>query len=139
MIFSFQDSITRPAILMDCGIHAREWVSPAFCLHAIRMLLKDGSFGLLNKYDFNIIPVANPDGYVYTQTNRMWRKNREPSSFRKRKQFGGGWGQPGGQQLGFGQQWGQLFGSGSGQQIQMGSSRPLQQVFLLPSKISFHP
>ena len=90
MIFSFQDSITRPAILMDCGIHAREWVSPAFCLHAIRMLLKDGSFGLLNKYDFNIIPVANPDGYVYTQTNRMWRKNREPSSFRKRKQFGGG-------------------------------------------------
>ena len=59
---------------MDCGIHAREWVSPAFCLHAIRMLLKDGSFGLLNKFDFNIIPVANPDGYVYTQTDRFGGK-----------------------------------------------------------------
>ena len=27
-----------------------------------------------------ILPVANPDGYLYTQTtNRMWRKTRKPN------------------------------------------------------------
>lgn len=31
----------------------------------------------LEAYDFYIMPVVNPDGFVYTQTNdRLWRKNR---------------------------------------------------------------
>ena len=107
--FNFQDSINRPDILLDCGIHAREWVSPAFCLHAIRMLLKDGQYGLLNKFNFNLIPVANPDGYKYSHsTNRMWRKNRETGTV-KARQFGG-WG---GQQGQFG---GAGFGGGFGGQ-----------------------
>ncbi|CAE6411556.1 unnamed protein product, partial [Rhizoctonia solani] len=35
----------------------------------------------VDKYDFYIFPVVNPDGFVYTQTdpdNRFWRKNRQP-------------------------------------------------------------
>ena len=71
----------KPAIFMDCGIHAREWVSPAFCLYALDKLLDGASNGLLQQYDLYIIPVANPDGYVYTwDGNRMWRKNRRPSA-----------------------------------------------------------
>ncbi|KAI4248211.1 MAG: hypothetical protein L6R42_009377, partial [Xanthoria sp. 1 TBL-2021] len=36
---------------------------------------------LLNKYDYYIFPVVNPDGFVYTQTNdRLWRKNRQSTS-----------------------------------------------------------
>lgn len=38
---------------------------------------------LVNKYDYYIFPVANPDGFVYTQSsprNRLWRKNRQPTS-----------------------------------------------------------
>ena len=50
---------------MDCGIHAREWVSPAFCLYAIDQLVEDQA--LLDLYDFYIIPVANPDGYIIIQ------------------------------------------------------------------------
>jgi len=37
-----QTSSDKPAILMDCGIHAREWVSPAFCLYAIDRLVEEG-------------------------------------------------------------------------------------------------
>ena len=33
-----------PSIVIDCGIHAREWVSPAFCLYLIDQLLNESSF-----------------------------------------------------------------------------------------------
>jgi murein tripeptide amidase MpaA len=34
---------------------------------------------VLDMYDFYIIPIINPDGFVYTQTTeRLWRKNRTP-------------------------------------------------------------
>ena len=29
----------KPAIFMDCGIHAREWISPAFCLYALGKII----------------------------------------------------------------------------------------------------
>ncbi|KAH8157098.1 hypothetical protein CIB48_g11144 [Xylaria polymorpha] len=33
---------------------------------------------VLDNYDFYVLPVVNPDGFVYTQTtNRLWRKNRQ--------------------------------------------------------------
>ena len=71
----------KPAIFLDCGIHAREWVSPAFCLYALDQLVEEKSAGLLEKFDFYLVPVANPDGYEYTwNKNRMWRKNRKPSA-----------------------------------------------------------
>jgi len=35
---------------------------------------------LLARYDFWLNPVANPDGYQFTNTNdRLWRKNRKPN------------------------------------------------------------
>ena len=39
--------ITRPAILIDCGIHAREWVSVEFCIYVIQQLLTDKSVEIL--------------------------------------------------------------------------------------------
>ena len=37
--------------------------------------------GLLGHFDFYILPVLNPDGYVYSwTTNRMWRKNMRPAT-----------------------------------------------------------
>ena len=73
----------RPAIFIDCGIHAREWVSPAFCIYSLDRLIDQGSSGLLRHFDIYMIPVANPDGYKHTWSSgrtRMWRKNRRPAS-----------------------------------------------------------
>jgi carboxypeptidase A2 len=36
---------------------------------------------LVDKFDFYITPIVNPDGFVYTQTtDRLWRKNRQTVS-----------------------------------------------------------
>jgi murein tripeptide amidase MpaA len=61
----------RAAIFIDCGIHAREWISPAFCLYAIDRLLDPSESEMTDKFDFYIVPVTNPDGYAYT-----WAGNR---------------------------------------------------------------
>lgn len=57
----------------------REWISPATCLWVIKEVLNDQD--LLSSHTFHIVPVLNPDGYVYSWVySRMWRKNRSPSS-----------------------------------------------------------
>ncbi|NXK61671.1 CBPB2 Carboxypeptidase, partial [Sylvietta virens] len=75
---------SKNAIWIDCGIHAREWISPAFCLwfigHAIHVRERDRTMTrLLEHFDFYIMPVINVDGYEYTwshPSNRLWRKSR---------------------------------------------------------------
>ena len=51
---------------IDGGIHAREWVSPASVLYAIRELVEneDPSNSVLNNFDIYVLPNANPDGWV---------------------------------------------------------------------------
>ncbi|XP_017775265.1 PREDICTED: carboxypeptidase B-like [Nicrophorus vespilloides] len=69
---------TKPAILIDGGIHAREWISPATVLYIIQELVENPeNRHMIENVDWMIIPVLNPDGYEYTHTNsRLWRKNR---------------------------------------------------------------
>ncbi|XP_045047975.2 mast cell carboxypeptidase A isoform X2 [Desmodus rotundus] len=72
----------RKAIFMDCGIHAREWISPAFCQWFVYQATK--TYGknkimtkLLDQMNFYVLPVFNVDGYIWSwKQNRMWRKNR---------------------------------------------------------------
>ena len=79
---SLKDGKKKRAIWIDCGIHAREWISPAFCLYTIDSLIKS-SRSFLNHVDFFIVPVSNPDGYAYSWTNnRFWRKNRRPNQLK---------------------------------------------------------
>ena len=83
----------KKKIFMECGIHAREWISPATCRYMIDQVLQaasDPTFevkdslpydaeDLRSLLDFNwyIIVSMNPDGYAYTHSSdRMWRKNR---------------------------------------------------------------
>ena len=72
----------RPAVLFNGCQHAREWVGPATVLYIAHHLLEEYAGDpeirrLVNGIEFHIVPVANPDGYVYTwTTQRLWRKNR---------------------------------------------------------------
>lgn len=73
----------KKVILLDAGIHAREWIAPAGALYVIQQLVEnfEENSHLLETYDWVILPVVNPDGYEYTHTNtRMWRKTRKPAS-----------------------------------------------------------
>ncbi|KAL2087439.1 hypothetical protein ACEWY4_016267 [Coilia grayii] len=75
-------STPKNAIWVDCGIHAREWISPAFCMwlvdHCITQYEANRDITeILNSMDIYVLPMMNPDGYEYTWTaQRMWRKNR---------------------------------------------------------------
>ncbi|KAI1147423.1 hypothetical protein F4825DRAFT_149249 [Nemania diffusa] len=75
----------KPAVLYHGTVHAREWISTATTEYLAYKLVTEYNAGdkdtrsALDKYDFYIIPVVNPDGFVYTQTTqRLWRKNRQP-------------------------------------------------------------
>ena len=54
----------KPAIWIDGGIHAREWISPASVTYLIRKLLeeKNTNTDLIDKLDWYFLPVLNPDG-----------------------------------------------------------------------------
>ncbi|XP_072193462.1 carboxypeptidase O [Excalfactoria chinensis] len=74
----------KKIIWMDCGIHAREWISPAFCQWFVKEILQNYESDpkirkFLQNLDLYILPVLNIDGYIYSwETNRLWRKNRSP-------------------------------------------------------------
>eukprot|EP00128_Syssomonas_multiformis_P009730 Colp12_sorted_trinity150504_noHs@19441 len=75
-------STTKPAIWLDGGIHAREWISPATIVYIADALLskygKDARITkLVDSFEWLLLPVFNPDGYAYTWSkDRMWRKTR---------------------------------------------------------------
>ena len=75
-------SSERPVVLYTGTQHAREWISPMTVTY-IASRLVDGYGGdagitdLLDSTRVVIVPVVNPDGYLYSwSTQRFWRKNR---------------------------------------------------------------
>lgn len=83
------DHSNRPAVLFNGAQHAREWIAVMVPTYIADQLVK--GYGtdpritaVLDSAVVYIVPIANPDGYEFSQTpgNRMWRKNRRnnPSS-----------------------------------------------------------
>lgn len=72
----------RPVIIFNGTQHAREWISPMTVTYIASRLVDGASSDptiteLLERVRFVIVPVLNPDGYLYSWSNqRLWRKNR---------------------------------------------------------------
>ena len=62
----FKDA-SKPIIIIEGGQHGREWISPPTVTWAIRKLTEHVTEpDLVNFFDWILMPVANPDGYVHT-------------------------------------------------------------------------
>ncbi|XP_055625797.1 carboxypeptidase B-like [Toxorhynchites rutilus septentrionalis] len=71
----------RLCVLIDAGIHAREWITVSVALYVIQQLVERDAINsrLLRNFDWIILPLLNPDGYEYSREhNKMWRKTRRP-------------------------------------------------------------
>ncbi|XP_056391046.1 carboxypeptidase O [Hyla sarda] len=72
----------KKIIWIDCGIHAREWIAPAFCQWFVKEIVQNHQKDpriqkILKNIDLYVLPVLNIDGYIYTwTTERLWRKSR---------------------------------------------------------------
>lgn len=61
----------RPAVFIEAGIHAREWIAPSVALYLLNQLVEnyEANKDLVDSLDWFIVPVTNPDGYEYTNTD----------------------------------------------------------------------
>lgn len=72
----------RPGLLFISTQHAREWIAPMVTMYFAEALVTrydtDPAIReVVDRGEVYVVPVANPDGYVYTwTTDRLWRKNR---------------------------------------------------------------
>lgn len=69
----------KKAIFWNGGQHAREWASPSTVMYITMKLLVSTDASVqewLQSGEIYVIPVQNPDGYEFTRSKRLWRKNR---------------------------------------------------------------
>lgn len=66
-----KDNGVKSIVLIDGGIHGREWISVATTVYCINQLIENfrRNTHLLRKLDFLIVPIVNVDGYEYSHTN----------------------------------------------------------------------
>jgi len=74
----------EPEVFINGLIHAREPISVEIILHLMNYLLENytdpGIAALIDETEIWLVPIINPDGYLYNETTNplgggMWRKN----------------------------------------------------------------
>ena len=62
------DGAIKPAIWIDGGIHAREWISPSSVEYFVYQLVEKSdrqeNKRMIDNFDIFVAPILNPDGYV---------------------------------------------------------------------------
>ncbi|CAK1583769.1 unnamed protein product [Parnassius mnemosyne] len=73
----FEDPRKR-VVVIDAGMHAREWLPIPVALNVIHRLVVDiVNNPQIQLLDWVVIPLVNPDGYEYSiAEDRLWRKTR---------------------------------------------------------------
>jgi len=72
----------KPEVFYHSCQHAREWVTVPLINYVAQQLVDNYGVDpdvteLVNRVEWYLLPISNPDGYVYTWTgDRLWRKNR---------------------------------------------------------------
>ncbi|MFW6041199.1 MAG: M14 family zinc carboxypeptidase, partial [Thermoplasmatota archaeon] len=79
----------EPEILIDGGMHAREWSGPQVASYYLYRMVNEYDTNdtirwLVNNREIFVVPMINPDGYYYdgngdTSEQNSWRKNRNDS------------------------------------------------------------
>ena len=64
--YVFITSVKLNFFFVEIGIHAREWIAHAVCTYMIDWLVNGDGNDILDKLNFHILPMANPDGYEYS-------------------------------------------------------------------------
>lgn len=96
--------VPKRSVVINCGIHAREWISPAVGMYLFDQLIQ--SYRTRSEFAsriprgtaFYFIPVLNVDGYEFCWTDdRYWRKNRRSNGSNRwgvdlNRNFSEGWG-----------------------------------------------
>ncbi len=82
MVITSPGGGTKPGIFYHGGQHCREWITVPVTMYIADQIIRNYDTDpyiqeLVDRCEWYIVPVMNPDGYVYTHTsNRLWRKNR---------------------------------------------------------------
>ena len=83
---------SRPALLLVCGTHAREWINPLIAIEFAEQLVRNHDPAsldpdaiaitrILQQGEVLIVPVMNPDGLNYSiHDDPGWRKNRRANA-----------------------------------------------------------
>jgi len=100
-----QDEAHEPEILFVGCHHAREWIAVEMPFRLVHYLIENYETdarvrAMVDQGQIYIVPIVNPDGYLYTHeswTQRFWRKNRRDNgdgSFGVdlNRNYGSGWG-----------------------------------------------
>ena len=70
------DGTSKPAVWIDGGIHAREWISPSSVEYVIHELVENyreaENKNLVDNLDIYVLPISNPDGYVVLSYSILW-------------------------------------------------------------------
>ncbi|KXN66904.1 peptidase M14, carboxypeptidase A, partial [Conidiobolus coronatus NRRL 28638] len=90
----------KKKIWFESLIHAREWITGTTTQYIFNEFLtkreSDPTIkNILDQVEIIFIPIVNPDGYKYTKTFRLWRKNCNGRGVDLNRNFPFRWGGPG--------------------------------------------